>query len=82
MIEEITDDCPFINKVWYSNEKEKLIVEIENDEEYYYIYRGVGNDIFDQFISSYQKGSFFNREIRDEYDTEEISKQRAITEVM
>lgn len=41
-----------------------------------YVYAAVPQDVFDAFKSAFSRGSFFNREIRDQYTYREIPRER------
>ncbi len=41
-----------------------------------YVYSAVPPDVFDAFKSAFSRGTFFNREIRDNYTYREVARGR------
>lgn len=41
-----------------------------------YVYAAVPQDVFEAFKAAFSRGTFFNREIRDNYEYREIPRER------
>ena len=60
-----------IRDIFYNSVKRELRVTFVTGRRY--VYAGVPPDVFDAFKTASSRGAFFNGEIRDRYETREVT---------
>ena len=63
-------DSSNVEAIGYDNDAQELHVQFVHGTEY--IYHGVSQEIFDQFMTAPSKGSFLNREIKNVYQVSKV----------
>lgn len=74
MITEV--ESSFIERVEYEEDKRELRVYIDNnsEREQVYIYDSVPPHVFEEFLNSDSKGSYYNNNIKGRYESIPLSK--------
>lgn len=65
------DESSFVREVKYDLEREVLEVRLEQDEgeDRVYFYEDVPQSEYDNLIEAESKGRYFNKQIKDNYDS-------------
>ncbi|HOE01214.1 MAG TPA: KTSC domain-containing protein [Kiritimatiellia bacterium] len=62
-------ESSLIAKVGYSADAKELVVQMHNSSDIY-VYKGVPQAVYDDFLAADSKGAFYVKNIKGQYETE------------